>query len=238
MSYAEVERPFPMNLQGKVVLITGASGGLGTVVTQTFLDAGATVAGVARKISASEFPSPSFTAIQADISSLAQAQSVVAQLPRVDALVHLVGAFAGGKPVEETDDATLEKMFDLNFRTAFHFIRAVLPGMKQRKSGAIVAIGSKVAESPAATLSAYSISKAALVSLIRTVALENKESGVTANVVLPGTMDTPANRQAMPQADPSRWVQPAQVAAMLLHLVSSQASQINGAVIPIYGAEL
>ena len=87
-------------------------------------------------------------------------------------------------------------------------------------------------------MSAYGASKAALVSLIRTIALENKSAGITANVVLPSTMDTPINRKVMPDADFSKWVQPIQVADMLVHLTSEQASQINGAVIPIYGGEL
>ena len=85
---------------------------------------------------------------------------------------------------------------------------------------------------------AYSASKAALVSLVRTVAIENKGTGITANVVLPGTMDTPANRAAMPDADPSKWVHPSQVASLLVHLASDQASQISGAAIPVLGGEL
>ena len=83
----------------------------------------------------------------------------------------------------------------------------------------------------------YAASKAALVSLIRTLAQENAAHGISANIVLPGTMDTPANRAAMPTADFTRWVQPAQVAALLVHLMSDHASQINGAVIPVFGGE-
>jgi NAD(P)-dependent dehydrogenase (short-subunit alcohol dehydrogenase family) len=85
---------------------------------------------------------------------------------------------------------------------------------------------------------AYSASKAALVSLVRTIALENKDRGISANVILPGTMDTPANRAAMPGADPAKWVQPAQVASLLVHLATDLASQISGAVIPVAGSEL
>jgi NAD(P)-dependent dehydrogenase (short-subunit alcohol dehydrogenase family) len=85
---------------------------------------------------------------------------------------------------------------------------------------------------------AYSASKAALVSLVRTIALENKDLGISANVILPGTMDTPANRAAMPGADPAKWVQPAQVASLLVHLATDLASQISGAVIPVAGSEL
>ena len=99
-------------------------------------------------------------------------------------------------------------MLDMNLNSTFHMLRAVLPQMRQRRSGRIIAIGSRAAESPGAEVGAYSASKAALVSLIRTVALENKDLGITANVILPGTMDTPANRKAMPGADTSQWVQP------------------------------
>jgi NAD(P)-dependent dehydrogenase (short-subunit alcohol dehydrogenase family) len=84
---------------------------------------------------------------------------------------------------------------------------------------------------------AYAASKAALVSLIRTVARENSDRRITANVVLPGTMDTPANRSALPSADYSKWVHPSQVAMLLVHLASDQASQVTGAVIPVYGGE-
>lgn len=229
-------------LQDRAVLITGANGGLGHAVTQAFLDADARVVGVARKIQDSEFANPRFSAISADISTAESARALVAaaqaRLGRIDALIHLVGGFAGGKSVAETDDGTLEKMFALNFHSAFHLVQAVLPAMQKQKSGAIVAIGSRAAVEPQPMLGAYSASKAALVSLIRTVALENKEYGISANVVLPGTMDTPANRSAMPGVDPARWVRPEQIAALLVHLASCNASQVTGAVIPVYGAEL
>jgi NAD(P)-dependent dehydrogenase (short-subunit alcohol dehydrogenase family) len=113
--------------------------------------------------------------------------------------------------------------------------RAVLARMRQQGSGRILAVASRQAVEPAAMVGAYSASKAALVSLIRTIALENKDRGISANAVLPATMDTPANRTAMPQADASDWVQPDQVAALLVHLASDDGAQITGAAIPIYG---
>ncbi len=229
-------------LQNKVVMITGANGGLGGTVTRAFLDAGAKVFGVSRAIQDSEFGHPEFHAIATEIKSSDQARALVAnvigQAGRIDALIHLVGGFAGGKTVEDTDGETLDRMLNLNFHAAFYLIQAVLPGMRAQRSGAIVAIGSRTAVFPAAMLGAYSASKAALVSLIGTVALETKEAGISANVVLPGAMDTPANRAASPGADPSRWVQPGQVAALLVHLASPAASQITGATIPIYGGDL
>lgn len=226
----------------RVVLITGANGGLGNAVTRAFLDAGATVYGVSREIKAAEFPHPSFHAIAADVRSSAQAAEVAGlvlrEAGRIDVLVHLVGGFAGGESVEETSEEVLDRMLDVNLRTAFHFCRAVLPPMRAQRGGTIVAIGSRAAVEPQAGLGAYAASKAALVSLIRTIALEGKADGITANVVLPGTMDTPANRAANPGADPSRWVRPSHVASLLLHLTAPDAAAISGAAIPVYGGDL
>jgi NAD(P)-dependent dehydrogenase (short-subunit alcohol dehydrogenase family) len=230
-----------MDLHGKVILITGAKGGLGTFVTNSFLESGARVFGVSRSIADSDFPHPNFSAVAAGLSdgdrARQVAENVVGKAGRIDGLVHLVGAFAGGRSVAETDDVTLDKMLDLNLRSAFHMIRAILPIMRVQGTGRIVGIGSKAAAEPAALAGVYGASKAALVSLIRTIARENADVHVSANIVLPGTMDTPANRAADPNADYSKWVHPCQVAKLLVHLVSDQASQVSGAVIPIYGGE-
>lgn len=229
-------------LEGKVALVTGASGGLGAPVTRAFLEAGATVVGVSRSIQASDFPHPAFTAMPAELTSGEAARSiadaVIARFGRIDVLAHLVGGFAGGEPVAETTDATLERMLEMNFKSAFYTIRAVLPHMRRQGAGRILAIGTRAAVEPAARIGAYAASKAALVALIRTVAKENKDCAITANIVLPATMDTPGNRAADPKADFTRWVQPAEVAALLVHLASEAASQISGAVIPIYGREV
>ena len=229
-------------LTDKVVLITGANGGLGTAVTSAFLDAGARVAGVSKRIKSSDFPHANFVAYPAELGSASAtrtvAAAVIAKWATIDVLVHLVGAFSGGRSVAETDDATLEQMLEVNLRAAFHMFRAVLPQMRAQGAGRILAIGSRTATDPQSMVGAYSASKAALVSLVRTVALENTDRGISANVILPGTMDTPANRAAMPGADPAKWVRPGQVASLLVHLASDQASQISGAVIPILGGDL
>src|SRR5260370_41282754 len=113
-----------MTLNGKVTLITGAKGGLGTFVTRAFLDAGSRVVGVSRSIADSDFAHPCFHAMPAELSSTAAAQAlvdkVVAKWGRIDALVHLVGGCAGAQTVAETDDATLERIIDMNVRSAFH----------------------------------------------------------------------------------------------------------------------
>ena len=145
---------------------------------------------MSRSIQASDFSHPEFTAMAAELSSGEAAsklvEEIVARFGRIDALVHVMGGFAGGKSVAETDDATFEKMLDLNFRAAFFIARAVLPYMRQQGSGRILAVASRQAVEPAAMVGAYSASKAALVSLIRTIALENKDRCISANTVLPG----------------------------------------------------
>jgi len=153
-------------------------------------------------------------------------------------LAHLVGGFAGGQTVAETDDATFQRMFDMNLNSAFHILRAVLPLMRKAGGGRIIAIGSRAAEDPGPKVGAYSASKAALVSLMETVARENKDAGITANVILPGTMDTPANRKDMAGADMSQWVQPASVASMIVWLAGDAGKDVTGAVIPVYGRGL
>lgn len=229
-------------LDSKTALITGAKGGLGRFVTQTFLSAGAEVVGVSRSIEQADFADARFTAVAVELSSgdaaRGVAEAAVRRSKRIDILVHLVGGFAGGAPVADTDDTTFEHMLDVNLRSAFYMIRAVLPAMRAAGTGRIVAIGSRAAVEPQPLIAAYSASKAALVSLVQSVAMENKDRGITANIILPGTMDTPGNRAADPKADYSKWVDPQQVANLALWLASDAAWQVSGAVIPVYGRDV
>jgi NAD(P)-dependent dehydrogenase (short-subunit alcohol dehydrogenase family) len=226
----------------KLVLVTGANGGLGTHVTKALLDSGFAVVGLAPKIQQSDFEHPNFTALPASLDSLAAAKkaadTVIARFGKIDVLAHLVGGFAGGQTVADTDDATFQRMFDMNLNSAFHMLRAVIPHMRKAGAGRIIAIGSRAAEDPGPGVGAYSASKAALVSLIRTVALENKDAGVTANVILPGTLDTPANRKAMLSADRSNWVRPASVASLIVWMAGDAGKDVTGAAIPVYGGGL
>ncbi|HZT31902.1 MAG TPA: SDR family NAD(P)-dependent oxidoreductase [Bryobacteraceae bacterium] len=225
----------------RVVLITGAKGGLGSFVTQAFLAAGDTVAGVSRSISPDDFPNPRFAAMPADLTDLAAArrlaEQVVRRFRRVDALIHVMGGFAGGQPIPETGDDIWERMLSLNLRAAVNTFRAVIPHMRAAGGGRIVAVASRAAVEPAANIAAYAASKAALLSLVRSAALENQDAGITANTILPGTMNTEANRKADPRADASRWVPPEDVAQLAVFLVSDAAAQITGAAIPVYGRE-
>jgi NAD(P)-dependent dehydrogenase (short-subunit alcohol dehydrogenase family) len=228
-------------MRDTVVLVTGANGGLGVAVTRAILDGGASVVGVSLKIEQSAFPDKTFVALKAEIMNLQTALKVVdgvlSRFGKLDALVHLVGGFAGGKSVAETDDATFEQMLEINLNSVFHVVRAVLPVMRKNSHGRIVAIGSRAAVEPGSAVGAYSASKAAMVSLMRTIALENRDAGINTNVILPGTMDTPANRKAMPTADTSKWVRTESVASLVVWLLGRNGDDINGAVLPIYGRD-
>ena len=226
-------------MKDKVVFITGAKGGLGSFITRRFLETGATVVGASRSISQRDFPGPNFTALAVDFTKAAAVkdavQSVIARFGGLDVLIHVVGGFAGGRSIAETDDEAWERMRDLNLTSGFYVLRAAVPYLRESGKGRIVAVGSLTAVEPHPQLGAYITFKAALAMLVRTVALENKDAGLTANIVLPGTLDTPANREAMPNADFSKWIQPSDVVNLVLSLTTERASRVTGAAIPIGG---
>src|SRR5580692_11971728 len=163
-------------MSAKIILVTGANGGLGIHVTKALLEAGHTVIGLARHVQPSDFDHPHFTALPASLDSLDAAkkavETILAHFGKLDALVHTVGGFAGGQTVADTDDTTFQRMLEMNLISAFHILRAVIPHMRKARAGRVIAIGSRAAEDPGASVGAYSASKAALVSLIRTVAIE------------------------------------------------------------------
>lgn len=225
----------------QIVLITGAKGGLGTTVTEAFLNAGAQVVGVSRSIKQADFPHPNFFAVAGELSTSSDAAKVVdavaQKFGRLDVLVHLVGGFAAA-PLAETDDATFDRMIDLNLRSLFNIAKAAVPMLRKTGGGRIVAIGSRAAVDPGAGVSAYAATKAAAVALIRSLARENTDANIAANILLPGTIDTAANRSADPAADTSKWVRPATLASLILWLTSPDGGQVNGAAIPVFGNDV
>ncbi len=223
-----------MKLDKKVVLITGGSGGLGQTVVPAFVQAGARVVSVVRGASSSQTPGQ--VSMKADVTDEHDVRRLVDEVVqkegRVDTLINLVGGFAPGR-VLETESSLWQRMLTLNLTSAFFLSKAVIPDMMTRRSGRIVHVAARSAMEPAPGAFAYSVSKSGLVAMIRTLALELTGSGITVTGILPGTMDTPANRKSMPDADPSTWVKPESVARTLLLLASDEADQINGAIVPI-----
>jgi NAD(P)-dependent dehydrogenase (short-subunit alcohol dehydrogenase family) len=227
-------------MQDRVVFITGASGGLGTPVTNAFLRQGARVIGAALHIKEADFPQPNFEAMTLDFNKLDEIKRGVAKIVerygRLDVLVHLLGGFAGGPLVAETSDEMWSQMQNINLTAAFQVFRETIPHLRKSKSGRLIAIGSLTAAQPHPNLGAYVTFKAALAMLVQTVAAENADAGLTANVILPGTMDTPANRKSMPDADFSKWAKTDNVADLVLSLAGDQARHLTGLAIPIGGS--
>jgi NAD(P)-dependent dehydrogenase (short-subunit alcohol dehydrogenase family) len=235
-----------VSVRDKVVLITGATGALGEATSRVFAEAGARLALTARSgddlealAESLDRPAGQLLVHPADATvpdAVAElVAQTVAQFGRVDVLLHIAGGYRGGKTIAETDLDDLTFMLSLNLTSAFLVCRAVLPHMTAQRWGRIVAVGSKSAVAPRRRSGAYAASKAGLIALVETIADEVKGQGVTANVVLPSTIDTPDNRRFMPKADFSKWVPPEQIASAIRYLCSDQAASINGARIPIYG---
>jgi NAD(P)-dependent dehydrogenase (short-subunit alcohol dehydrogenase family) len=226
-------------MKDKVVFITGANGGLGSAVTRAFLQKGAHVIGGSLRITAADFPEANFEAMAIDFNKLDEIKRGVAKIVerygRLDVVVHVLGGFAGGPSVGETSDDLWEQMQNINLTSAFHVFRESIPHLRKSKGGRLIAIGSLTAAQPHANLGAYVTFKAALAMLVQTVALENADAGLTANVILPGTMDTPANRKSMPDADFSKWAKTEDVAELVLSLADEQARHLTGLAIPIEG---
>jgi NAD(P)-dependent dehydrogenase (short-subunit alcohol dehydrogenase family) len=235
-----------LDLTDRVVLVSGASGNLGQAVVRAFHAAGANLALLDRKSDRllGLFPelagSPQHLLIGSvdatDAESVERAvEQAVERFGRIDVLANTVGGYRAGTPVHETPLETWDFMLDLNARTAFVASRVVVPHMLERSSGKIVHVAARAALKGGAKASAYSVSKSAIVRLVESLAAELRHDGINVNCVLPGTIDTPQNREAMPKADHSRWVPPEAIADVILFLASDAARAVHGAAIPVYG---
>lgn len=223
-----------ISLKGKVVMITGALGGLGQTVTEAFSRAGARVVVVGRELP--EKLAEGQLGISADVTDEPDVRRLmkeaVQQTTRIDCLVNLVGGFAMGR-LAETEMSTWSKMLSLNLTSAFLLSKEATRFMSNQGSGRIIHMAARAAVDPFPGAGAYIVSKSGLLALIKVLALELVGSGVKVNGVLPSTIDTPANRQSMPDADPNEWVKPEAIAALLVFLASDEADALNGALIPI-----
>ncbi len=234
------------NLSGRVLVITGAVGNLGSAVAQSARAAGAKTVLVDRSADrlseayADIAQSPDhWLAAGVDLTDAASIERVLEEthrrFGRIDALISTVGAFHGGKPVHQDDIDSWDFLFAVNVRTTLLGSRAVIPYMQQQRSGCIIAIASRNAFQGTAGYSAYSAAKSAVLRLTESMAAELKDSNIRVNCIVPGTIDTPQNRQAIPKAGHSRWVDPGAIADVIVFLVSEGGRAVTGAAIPVYG---
>lgn len=227
------------NFNDKVVLITGASGNLGQAVAGAFRGAGARLALADRAPEAADDAHPRAMAVAVDLLEAASVQAMVTtvldRFGRIDILCNIAGGYRAGQPVHETEDATWDLMLNLNARAIVYTARAVVPHMVAQGHGKIVNVGSAGAEQGTRNHGAYAASKSAVLRLTESMSAELRRRGVNVNAVMPGTMDTPQNRSAMPNAKHERWVAPADVASVILFLASNAASAVHGASVPVVG---
>lgn len=232
-----------MDLSNTVAIITGAAGNLGSAVAARFTNAGARTALVDHapdRLERVHEAGPDRLLLGGmDLTSEDSVQAMAAatrdRFGRIDALVHTVGGFRGGTPVENEALSTWDMLMTVNLRTTLLACRAVLPAMRDQGGGVIVTVSAGAALSGPAGLAAYSAAKAAVLRLTESLSAEVKAHGIRVNSVLPGTIDTPQNRQAMPNADPSAWVRPQEIADVIAFLVSDAGQAVTGAAIPVTG---
>jgi NAD(P)-dependent dehydrogenase (short-subunit alcohol dehydrogenase family) len=235
-------------LEGKVAIVTGGTGALGRAVVENFLVAGAHVAvpwiveaevPILRERLGTRFPNDQLMLMKANVgdeSDVARVtDSVAKRFERIDILVNLVGGFWGGKPISETSVDEWQAMFDLNLKPTFLMCRAVGPIMQKNKYGRIVSVTSRSGLTGAGDFAAYAIAKGAIATLTSSLAEELLGDNVLVNAIAPSTIDTEANRKAMPKAKHENWVKPEDIAATIAYLCSADCRATSGGVVPVYG---
>jgi NAD(P)-dependent dehydrogenase (short-subunit alcohol dehydrogenase family) len=173
--------------------------------------------------------------VRADLFDAGDAEAAVAAVGDLEAVVNLAGGFASGPRVHETPPEDFERLMRLNVLPSFLLARAAVPRLAERGGGAFVGVSARAALRPFAGAAGYIVSKAALLALIQALDAEYKADGVRCNAILPSVIDTPANREAMPDADHSKWVPPEQIAKVVAFLVSDDSAPIGGGAVPVYG---
>lgn len=233
-----------MSFERQTVLITGAAGHLGRAVSARFANAGASLVLVDRNAGLLETAYGAEAGgdrvlFGADLLDADQAQAALAagveRFGHVDVLCHLAGGFRMGEAVHETSPGTWDFLFDLNARTLVHIARAVVPHLIERGGGKIVTVGAYAANKGFAGMGAYCASKSSLIRLTESMSAELKNFGINVNCVLPTIIDTPDNRSAMPDADPTRWVSSQALAEVIAFLASGAARAVHGAALPVTG---
>jgi NAD(P)-dependent dehydrogenase (short-subunit alcohol dehydrogenase family) len=218
------------------VLVAGGTGYLGTAVVRELVASGYSVA--ATWIVAKErerLASEEVELIQADLFDPAATEAAVAAVEVLEAVVNLVGGYSVGPHVHETEPEQFERLMRLNVMPAFLLARASMPRLIEREGGAFVGVSARAALRPFPGAAGYISSKAALLALIQALDAEYKHHGIRCNAIVPSVIDTPANREAEPDADHSKWVKPEAIAKVVRFLVSDDSEPISGAAVPVYG---
>lgn len=233
-------------MKDSVVMVTGGAGNIGRAVTREFLERGARVAvpiyktdtvAVLDELQAS-YPDRLNTFaldLTTERGSQQAVQRVVEWAGRLDTVAHMVGGYSGGQRLADADISVWSRMMDLNLNSAWLIARASIPLMLQGGGGSMVFISARAARKGRRGHAAYAVSKSALLTLVEAIAEEYGGEGVRANAVLPGTVDTEANRRAMPDADHSAWTSAEEIARVIYFLASPAAAAVNGAAVPVFG---
>lgn len=233
-------------MNGSIVLVTGGAGNLGRAVTRAFLERGARVVVPFYKTDApgaldelrTEF-GEQLNSFALDLTTERGAEQAVRQTiewgGKLNAVAHLVGGYTGGVDLVETPVAVWDRMMDLNLKSAWLVSRFVIPRMMETGGGSLVFVSSRTARSGMKGKGAYAVAKAGLITLVEAMAEEYGAHGIRANAVLPGVIDTEANRRDMPGADHAAWPSPEQVAKVIVFLASADAAVVNGGAVPVHG---
>ena len=237
-----------MDATGRIVIITGGAGGVGTTVSKRWLDAGASVLIVDSRQSAldawlSEFSVESWAgrvaAFATDVTTEVGARAMVNEAERsfgkpADTLIHLVGGFAAAAVEDDNAEETWKRLMAINATSAFECYRAMLPALRARKGGWIVGLSSRAAANPEARISAYAASKAALAALTSSLSAEVRGEGIHVNLIIASTIDTPANRKSMGEANAAKWVSADDLADATMYLCSDRARAVHGATLEVF----
>jgi NAD(P)-dependent dehydrogenase (short-subunit alcohol dehydrogenase family) len=227
----------------KVVIITGANGNLGSALARILASRGAILVLVSHEKALlhnlkQEIGNQAFDFECNLINSEAVNhcyQQIISQFGKVDILANIAGGFTMGPLLHNTSDKDWDFMMDLNARTVFNSCRSILPHFLENKSGKIVNVSARAAKEGKAKMAPYCASKAAVITLTEALAAEYRFDNINVNCILPGTIDTPQNRADMPNADFSKWVQPTELAEVIIFLTSTLAKAVNGAAVPVFG---
>lgn len=226
-------------MPNQTVLVTGAGGGLGGAVAEAFLTDGWRVVApelpdAVPRIPAGAEPLPADLADAGSVAQVVRAATADPAAP-LRAVVNLVGGFAMGGKVHETPVTEFEAMLSLNLRPTYLVTAATLPHLVTAGGGTVVCVSSRAARRPFPGAAGYVTAKAAVLAFANAVAVEYARAGVRCNTVLPGVIDTPANRAAMPDDDRAGWVSPTEIAEVIRFLAGPGSAPVTGGAIPVHG---